>query len=336
MLKKALVPLDGTDLAEGILPYVKQLARGLDMSLTLMMVVDADTLDTSDRKSSEGLSARTHYHIDTDSLQETPLEPRVEDPQDDALPQLIELAESQVKQSLGKQVIELASEGVNVEAIIAFGKPADAIIRVASDENCDVIAMSTHGRNIVKRGLLGSVTDRVVHSSHLPVLTINPERAQTYWAKDAQIARIMVPLDGSELAETVLPYVERIASSLSLEVVLVRVPHSPASRSPYSAALLYASSRDVDQEIADDAEGYLKAIAEKLAAKGLNVTWKLPRGAAGYLLIDLANEMSNDLIVISTHGRSGFRRWMLGSVAEALIRASGDPVLVIPPDHEDR
>ncbi|MDP6455714.1 MAG: universal stress protein [SAR202 cluster bacterium] len=335
MLKKALVPLDGTDLAEGILAYVKQLASGLNMSMTLLTVIDSDALDASEKKSSDGPSDRAHYHIDTDSLQGAESESGVHDLEGGDLPRLIESAESQIKHSLGKQVAELASEGVEVEAIIAFGQPADAIMRVARDENCDLIAMSTHGRNVVERGLLGSVTNKVVHSSHLPVLTVTPETARKYWSKDAKIARVMVPLDGSELAETVLPYVEQIAGALSLEVVLVRVPRSVAARSPYSAALLQAASRDVDQEVAQDAERYLKQVAETLATKGLDVTWKLARGPAGHSLIELARKEPNDLIIMSTHGRSGFRNLVLGSVAEAVIRASGDPVLVIPPDRRD-
>ncbi|MDA1226330.1 MAG: universal stress protein [Chloroflexi bacterium] len=89
-------------------------------------------------------------------------------------------------------------------------------------------------------------------------------------------------------------------------------------------------------EVAIEKEGvtYLENIGEELENKGLNVSWELLRGAPASALVDYAQKMPQDMIVMTTHGRTGFRRLLLGSVAEALVRSSGDPVLLIPAKEE--
>lgn len=178
---------------------------------------------------------------------------------------------------------------------------------------------------------MGSVTDRVIHSSRLPTLTITPERAQSYWRQGVTISRIMVPLDGSALAETALPYVEQLARELSLEVVLVRVVKIGGIYSAYIEGYPYSGAADVEAEVEREATEYLKAVAGRLRAKGLEVRWKVHRGSPAAIIVDLARETPQDIIVLASHGRSGLSRWLIGSIAESVIRASGDPVLVIPP-----
>ncbi|MCI0439138.1 MAG: universal stress protein, partial [Chloroflexi bacterium] len=132
----------------------------------------------------------------------------------------------------------------------------------------------------------------------------------------------------SELSESVLPYVEDIARKLDLEVLLVRV----ARFISYS----YAGVADIEAEIEREASEYLNGVAERLRAKGLRVQWKALKGAPAVKIVEEAQTEPLDLIVLATHGRSGFRRWLLGSVAEAVVRASGDPVLIIPPQTDGK
>ena len=100
-------------------------------------------------------------------------------------------------------------QGVDVTAWVSSGSPAEDIVGVADNQDCDLIAMSTHGRSALARGVLGSVTDKVVHSTNIPVLTMTYERAETYHDPKSALTRVLVPLDGSPLAETILPYVGR-------------------------------------------------------------------------------------------------------------------------------
>ena len=306
MFGKILVPLDGSELAEGILPFASQFAKRLDVPVSLLTVLDPQSVgltEPEDRTQNAGTSE---------------------------LSKLYGVALAEPKSRLDHVVDELAGEGIAASSTATLGNPAEEILKVAEQERCGLIAMATHGRNPLARGILGSVTDKVIQSSNQPVLTIAPARAEENWADGVRLSTVLVPLDGSALAETVLPYVEYLAKGMSLEVVLVRSAGGAGS-SAYSAALLHAGGLDLDTEIDARNRLYLEEIAESLSAKGLNVQYRLPRGAPAYAIVDEAKKTPNNIIALTTRGRSGFTRWAMGSVADALVRASGDPVLVVPP-----
>ena len=309
MFEKILVPLDGSELAEGILPFASQLAKGLDIPMVLLAVIDHDAL--------------------TQSLEAFPEGERP------SPSQVSQAAETAAQKRLQEVAAGLADDDVRASSVVVNGKPAEQIVRVADQEGCDLIAMSTHARPALARAILGSVTDKVIHSSHLPTLTITPERAERYRKRGVTMSNIMVALDGSPRAETALPYAEDLARKLSLEVVLVRAAQLASVRAPFSAALLATESIDVDTMLEAQVVDYLKNIAERLRAKGLKVRWTLLRGAPAWAIDELAQETPQDIIALATHGRTGLSRWKLGSVSEAVIRYSGDPVLVIPPTSTD-
>ncbi len=321
MFQKVLVPLDGSELAEGILPYVSQLTRGMRIPVLLLSVVDPDAVGLPGgqrvRPKADGSGQFVSAGIGNSAS-----EARV-----------FEEIGIEVERALDAVVRRLSDEGAQAQSVVSFGAPAEEIVRIADKEGCDLIAMSTHGRSALARGILGSVTDRVIHISHLPTLTITPDRAKQYWQESLTISRILVPLDGSELAESVLPYVEHLAQKLSLEVLLVRAAHMGSVRAPYSSTYLYYSRHvDVDTELEKDAAEYLEGVSNRLTSKGLTVEWKVLKGAPAFAIHELARATSHDILALATHGRSGLRRWILGSVTESVVRGSGDPVLVIPPD----
>jgi nucleotide-binding universal stress UspA family protein len=337
VFNKVLVPLDGTKLAEGILPYVAQLAKGLDMPLVLLSVVDPDAVELPERFRTAPALDVVPVGLSIASVStRTPAEQLPPHPHEPSGPpyvsQMLDNAETELKRRLEEMVRQLSKQGVKAKSVTCLGKPAEEIVRIAEREGCDLIAMSTHGRSALGRGVLGSVTDKVIHSSHLPTLTITPERAE-YYHKGASINAIMCPLDGSPLAETALPYVEALAQKMSLDVMLVRVLKVGGIYPAYVDGYPYAGVTDLETLIEADATEYLREVAEKLKDRGFNVQSKLLRGAPAQAIVDLAHEEPQDLIVLTTHGRSGLTRWVIGSVAEAVIRTSGDPVLVIPPPH---
>ncbi len=220
-----------------------------------------------------------------------------------------------------------AGDRVGTQVSVAAGNPAAEIIRVAERDGCDLVGISTHGRRGLERAFLGSVTDKVIHASHLPTLTIAPERARDYWRKSMKMSKSLVPLDGSPLSETVTPYVEDLARRLSLEIELVRVTRGGIS-TPYSAALLQSEGVNLDEEIEEESREYLEGIAERM--KSLDVRRTVLKGRSAFTIVDRARETPQDVIVLTSRGRSGLARWAVGSVAEAVIRFSGDPILVIP------
>ncbi len=303
-----LVPLDGSDVAAGILPYASQIAKSCDVPLVLLTVVDPDAMG----RPTSGYTLQTlardkgpNYWEEIErSLQVSALE------------------------SLKGVASSLREGGVAVEVQAALGRPAEQILQVSEEEGCGLIAMSTHGRNPISRSILGSVTDKVIHTSKVPVLTVTPERGKSYQEGSATFKRVVVPLDGSELAEEALPYAEELARTLSLDILLARAVKTDLPT--YSEAEFNVWEPTITEGIIQEATTYLEGVAETLGGKGFTVQSEVVRGSPAQALLNLAQETDQNLITMTTRGRSGLSRWLMGSVAEALVRSSGDPVLVIP------
>ena len=305
MFQQILVPLDGTDVAEGILPYVSQIARSADIPVLLHTVVDPDAFTLP--VTSEGEKARAVYgHLVEDKLK------------------------AHAEAQLGSIVLKLADEGVEAKAAASAGNPAEEILRVAEEAGCGLIAMSTHGRNVIGRGILGSVTDKVAHSADVPVLTITPEKARAYHGKEGMsLSRVILPLDGSELAEQAQPYAQELARTLALEeVVLVEVVGTAHLAYAYPEAA--TTLPNLTEGLVQNANEYLDGVAQGLEEKGLTTHTHVLQGSPAASLVAFVEQTPQSIIVMTTRGRSGLTRWVMGSVTEALVRASGDPVLIIP------
>jgi nucleotide-binding universal stress UspA family protein len=138
--------------------------------------------------------------------------------------------------------------------------------------------------------------------------------------------RILVPLDGSELAKRALTEAEKLAKCFGAEMMLFQVvPFMPIYGSPELVTPLI-----VDEKQKESAERYLDNLAEELKKKGLNITAVVKTGQqVAVEIIDFAKESGADLIVMCTHGRSGITRWMLGSVALKLLTRGETPILLI-------
>jgi len=148
--------------------------------------------------------------------------------------------------------------------------------------------------------------------------------------------KIMVPLDGSELAECILPHVEVfIASSQVNTIVLVRVvdsgPTGFRSVAPGIEDLgtIIANLKRYDEERKSSAESYLTEVAGRLKAEGVKLQTAVLRGKVADSLIDYSETNDIDLIIIATHGRSGVSRWVRGSIADRILQTSKVPVLMV-------
>ncbi len=326
MFTHVLVPLDGTDLAEGILPYVVGIAGGVGARITLLTVVDPDMLEvpTSLRGEASGRGIPPEERRRAGTRRHESSGPFVQ--------QIMENVERRAEAHLREVAERLREQGVEAEGKIVLGTPAEQIARSAEAEGCDLIAMSTHGRNLIARGVLGSVTDKVIHSVSVPVLTITPERARRYQQEPGgKMTTLLAPLDGSELAESVLPYVESLALAMSLRVVLVKALRLDNSSSAYLEGMAYATDAKIQLEVEQESSEYLGEIASALRDKGVKVITKVILGTPASAIADYSQEIDCDVIAMATHGRSGISRWVLGSVTETLVRTSGSPVLVVPP-----
>ena len=316
MFSRILIPLDGSQIAAGILPYVTQFAKRLNAGVVLYTAVDPDSIDVPSAYASEQEALDENSDTGAHPTSRSQIEAEVL---------------RDVERELAEVALRLADEGIEAGVAATFGRPSEQILATAEAEGCDLIAIATHGRNAIGRGLLGSVTDRVVHLSTLPVLTISPTRVEQQPSDENRIRNVIVPLDGSELGETVLPVAEGLAEAMSLRVHLVHAfdPAAYDRRHRYTFAM--AGIPSASEELEARHKEYLESLAGGLVSRGLDVTTEVLTGPAASAIVEYAQESPQDIVVMATHGRSGFRRLLLGSVTEAVIRSSGDPVLIIPP-----
>jgi nucleotide-binding universal stress UspA family protein len=138
--------------------------------------------------------------------------------------------------------------------------------------------------------------------------------------------RVLIPLDGSELGESIVPFILQIAGPLDVAVVLVRVlePSPPMA----VEGTRHFSGGDL-AELRSDAEDYLAPIAAGLRARGVDVSWEVRVGRPETEILAAARAAGADLIAMSTHGRSGLGRLLFGSVAEHVLRQAEVPVFLM-------
>jgi len=189
--------------------------------------------------------------------------------------------------------------------------------------------MSSHGRSGLERWALGSVTERVLREAPCPVFV----------ARDpGPIRRILVPLDRSDLAEQALAPALEIARLLGASVTLLHVEQLPDS-GEITVAQLQEQERDPDQSPPpgdeEPARNYLQAVLERYGDGGLEMGIDLLQGRPAAAILDYAKEHDIDLIAMATHGRTGIRRWMFGSVTEKVLRATHSSLLVVRPPLAD-
>ncbi len=235
-----------------------------------------------------------------------------------------EKVEQEVLEELNR-VADGLPKGIRGECVVAPGRPAEVIVDRAATDPGNLVAMCTHGYHGLNRWILGSVTTKVVQASRNPVLAVRAETDGKGPVTPA-IEKILVPLDGSELAEKSLEHVTAISKKLGAEVILLRTYHT---RLPGSSVRMY----QVDEIVHEAAEAYLGRIAGELRQQGIsNVSCKTLHGWPAGEIIDYASSTPNSLIAMTSHGHSGVGRWLLGSVTTAVVRHADRPVLVTRAD----
>jgi nucleotide-binding universal stress UspA family protein len=215
----------------------------------------------------------------------------------------------EAREYLQRMEKELNYAGIPAKTMVRRGKPAREIVDAAVEEGCDLILMATRGGSTVQRWVIGGVTEQVMRLSKVPVL---PVRSQLALPKQGHVHRIVVPLDGSKLADSVVWWSIRLAQLLKAKLVFLHV--YPNGRRGWNAKRFEALNTRMTR------------ICESLTRQGVPATFRLQRGDAAARIINFAGH--DDLILTTTHGSGGFKRWIFGSVAEQLIHGAESPVLV--------
>ena len=228
------------------------------------------------------------------------------------------LAEEQARDAVAtlEELVEQESDR-SCRSVVEHGSPHEAILSYASENDTDLIVLGTHGRRGLGRALLGSVTQRTVRLSNDPVLAVPPQAIDR---ESEGYDRILIPTDGSPAATAAVDHGISIAERLGASVRVLYVIEGEARLPPLGDPL-----RDEAVEVVD-------AVAERASEREVTLTTHVQPGNPHAAINDFVSAYGIDLVTMGTHGRSGLRRHLLGSVTERVLRTSDAPVLTVRHD----
>lgn len=301
MIKTILLALDGSETSEKALPVAAGLARRAKAHLVAAHALDFINTEYTRGKASDWLN---------------------ENAEDRASNYLDAVAEFTEK-----------TFGVHMSTRIGEGAAVHGLLEQSDAVNADLIVMASHGYGGFTRFWLGSVADRVVRHGHTSVLVVHATEDDTHTpVSDAPFSHILVPLDGSEISEQALGVAAEIARLDGARITLLRVvshvlaPALTLSPVPLMNLTPMVSAAELEAQMQE----YLDELSGRVELNGLNVT-RLVRTASLSIAQEILNVVERtgvDLIVMPTHGRGGVSRFMIGSVADKVIRGATVPVLV--------
>jgi nucleotide-binding universal stress UspA family protein len=304
MLESVLVPLDGSEFSEHTLPFATAVARASGAQILLAHVHVPHP--------PEDLLLNPQFQFQGVDMEE--YEERYRSEEEEYLKGLAE----RLAEEVGKPVTQTLLEG----------EVSSAIERALEASHADMILMSTHGRTGLSRFWLGSVADELVRHVSVPVLLVPPMDGKTRERADRGFRHVLVPLDGSELGESILEPAIELGTRWDAKFTLLHVV--PTGR--MVGARTYPIPMGHLEDRRDRAREYLATVSEKLQARGLEVSSKVVDHSSPARAILLVAESDGvDLIALSTHGHRRLTRAVLGSVADKVVRGTSVPVLVKKP-----
>jgi len=305
MFDRILLPLDISEMPEIVVPYAEELAGKFASEIILYYVRAKDH---------EELKNLTLDYLD------------------------------RVAETIKQHILNNEKKELTITTKIAEGEPAQSICELVNKNKIDLIIMPSVSVSGLKIGkILGSVTDHVCHTVPIPILLIKPQHAQLT-TKRKLFNNILIPLDGSELSKLSLPVGEEVAAKLKIPIVLFEMAPMvyPSANSSNMYGTDYVKINDRDEQVieynyakANEAEesrvqAELIAIERELREKGLSVDHRITSGIdAAKEIVQICKEKGIDLIIMSTRGRSGVNRWLLGSVTEKVLHFGEVPLLLI-------
>jgi nucleotide-binding universal stress UspA family protein len=213
---------------------------------------------------------------------------------------------------------------------VAAGDIAEQILRTVEERDVGLIVMTSRGRGTLGRWAFGSIADRIARATPVPVMIVRADD-EAAEPRPVAIRRLIVPLDGSEVAAEALPVAQAIAGRLGLPVLLLRAIDPMRLLAPARGIGMMTQGdlyELIHARLQAEAEEALAGAAAELRAAGVTTDWEVLVGEAAERMASAAR--SGDVIVLTSRGHGGLRRWLLGSVAEQLVRSAPVPVVLVP------
>ena len=297
MFTKILVPLDGSELAE----------RALDPALAIVRASNAELLL---------LSVPTYHQIVAPAAAGYGMVP---------MDEIIDLGHDEAREYLAGLRRQARCSDCRIQTLVVEGDVAGCIVDTAAAEQVDLIVMTTHGYSGFTRWMLGSITERVLRGAPCPVLVVR---------EAISLCKALINLDGSALAEKALEPGLALARILGCQVTLFRADTGEDLSAVEKSVLQMAgagSCQDLVDQGVDRLHYYLECLARQQRTPDLAIDTAVVRAKPAEAILSYAEAEGIDLIVMATHGRSGVRRWVYGSVAEKVLRQAGCAMLIVRP-----
>ena len=288
----ALVPIDFSEASKCALAHAINLATGFGGEIHMLNVAEVPT---------RALSSLPLDFVDV-----------VEEERMEALNEMLDSFESDLP-----PVTKIVRSGIPSKS------PAEIILEYSKDAKVDVIVMGTHGRKGPRRMLMGSVTEEVLRRALCPVLSV---RAQKKACLLPAIEKILVPVDFSDATEKIIAVAEDIALRTKAVITLMHVVDIEFY--PFYG-LTVDPAQLIERNMIDISMNKLNDMVLKLRDRGLKANWETDTGHAARIVTEYADRNKVDMIILGTHGRSGFDRMMLGSIAEKVLRSAHCPTMVV-------
>ncbi len=303
MIRTILVPLDGTNFGEHALPLALSIARRARGRVELVHIHEPALM------------------VYGEVAREDRLDP-------------VERAHEQLYLDEAVSRAKYAAAEVEIKATLLDGPILDALQQHCAAHDVDLIVLATHARGPLSRLLTPSVADDLLRHASRPLLLVRTDEEKVDLNREFVFPHMVIPLDGSDLAEEVLKPASALARLMVADVTLLQaIP--PVFAGGYDAGILMAPPPNV-AEVTDcmkeAADKYLGDVASRLRAEGLKVTIHV--AVEEYpveAILEAVEGKPNSLVALASHGRGGVRRLLLGSVADKVVRSANVPVLVVRP-----
>jgi nucleotide-binding universal stress UspA family protein len=299
MLDPILVPLDGSQLAECVLPHATAIARSFDAQIKLLCILEKHQVSAS--------------------------------------AQLFDLVNWQIKKTktslyLEKTKIGFQESGLQAQATVAEGLVAEEITKIAQSQRVKLIILSSHGKNGLTPWGISSTSQKIILSAPTSVFIVRANQPQASGLSEIPLyQRILVPLDGSQRAENVLPVITQLARFHQSQVHLVQVVQKPelARQMPLTGDDIDLSNRLVARN-QQEARHYLEQVKSRSYLEGISVqTHLITSDNAAAELHQLVDQEHINLVALSAHGYSGNHQWPYGSITNNFMMYGKSHLMII-------
>ena len=298
MFRTLLSPIDGSPSSENVLPFALGIAARARATLHVALVHVPDVYGDAAAAFWENSDTEGKYH------------------------------EDKYLASLRQRLREVSESRVEIHHL--EGIVPETLAGEVTERGIDLVIINAHGWGYVSRAVMGSVSDYLMRHLSVPLLVLHaPPDAEPDLSRHVTVRRVLIPLDGSPLAESILPPARALGELWQAEYRLLRVVSPPGSFWSWQSGAEASAPSGPLGAAHDAATTYVGALADQLRKESLKVETcvRVAHNPAGAIL-DEARAAECDVIAIATHGRGGLNRLLWGSVADKVIRGATTPVLV--------